>query len=196
MEIYKGTKFKTLLTDYPNSYSEEVELLKYWCQFYSLFRLAPRHESGSFGNLSFRNSKNEIFITKTGLDLGSEISNEDFIKIENCDFEAFTLYANGKFNPSSESMLHYFIYEKRADVNAIFHGHNDSFCNKVIEKGFPETIEETPYGTIELVESVIPLINNDIFVIKNHGFVITAKSIETAGLTTKSILNLIQNTSL
>ena len=69
------------------------------------------------------------------------------------------------------------IYEKRPEVNAIFHGHS----LELLKPGIVTTEEEKPYGTVELVEEVLKVLDNDVFVLKNHGFVSLGKTMDEAG---------------
>jgi ribulose-5-phosphate 4-epimerase/fuculose-1-phosphate aldolase len=189
-EIYTGVKFNINLTKKNITYPNSIEPLKDWCLFYSKYQLAPTHQTGSFGNLSFRTNEKEIYITGTGIDLGNITNNSCFVKINNCDFTKLQIDAEGSMQPSSESMLHYYIYEKRPDINAIFHGHNIEICNKAIANNTPFTANEEPYGTINLVESASQLVKYDIFILKNHGFVVLGRSMEDAGRKTKQLLTL------
>jgi len=45
-------------------------------------------------------------------------------------FKEKEVHVQGLTLPSSETFLHWFIYKKRKDVKAIFHGHN----KKILEK--------------------------------------------------------------
>ena len=189
-EIYSGVKFTSQLSKKEITYPSEIETLKFWCSFYSIHNLAPKHETGSFGNLSIR-TNNGIFITATGIDLGNINDSNSFVKLTDCDFDKMIITAEGLLNPSSESMLHFYIYSKRPEIKAIFHGHNIEICNIAIENNnIRETETEEPYGTIKLVESTIPFIEDDIFIMKNHGFIISGTTIRDAGILTKKLLSM------
>ena len=95
----------------------------------------------------------------------------------------FTVYATGTRHPSSESMLHYAIYRQRPDVNAVFHGHCSELLQSATLLGITETEKKEPYGTIELVNSVLKISEKDNFLImKKHGFISLGNSIKEAGV--------------
>lgn len=171
-------KFKThfLGTEIPSD--PRLPELKYWCSQFHKFGLAPPYEGGSYGNLSFRLKKNEFIITGSKIGLKENLGNDCFVRVVSCDFKNQIVSAYGKKEPSSESMLHYAIYEKRKDINAIFHGHNLS----MLDKNIPETKHAAPYGTIELVDSVLEIVNEgNLLIIKDHGFISLGKTMGEAG---------------
>ncbi len=178
---YHGVKFKTefVFREIPND--PRIEELKKWCKIFHDLNLAPAYEGGSFGNLSFRlkEGQNEFIITGSKIGLKDNLTNDCFVKVINCDFKNNLISAQGSREPSSESLLHFAIYQKRPEINAVFHGHN---CEKLDLKTAIETKEEKPYGTIELVDSVLEVLGNNNFIImKNHGFLVLGRSMEEAG---------------
>lgn len=163
MEEYKGIKFKVveLEGEIPNK-EKLLELDK----LISKFIKTEKNE----GNLSVR-MKNGFLIKKAGSQL-TKLKENEIVFVEKIEDEV--VYSIGG-TPSSESILHYKIYQERNEVNIIFHFHDEELIN--IWKG----IEVGPYeyGTLELAEGV----NNagkkeNIIKIKEHGFVIIAKDKE------------------
>ena len=69
------------------------------------------------GNISYRYSQNEIFITPTGINKG-DVRVEDILKV---DLKGNVI--SGKLSPSSEMKMHLRVYEIRSDVKAIVHAH-------------------------------------------------------------------------
>jgi len=178
MEKYSGVKFKTILNNEILTFDSRLEELKYWCKIFHKKNLAPPYEGGSFGNLSFRLSP-----TGSSIGLKEELANDCFVKVTDCDMEKHLVFASGNRNPSSESMMHYAIYEQRPQINAIFHGH----CNKLLQNtnilGIAQTEKEEDYGTIQLVNLVLKLSKKDNFLnIKNHGFISLGDSMNEAGV--------------
>jgi len=191
-EGYQGVKFKINLVADEIISDSRIDELKYWCQVFDELKLAPPYEGGSYGNLSFRDkiNKNEFIITGTQIGLKSELTDDKFVRVIGCDLISKNIYAQGKRKPSSESMLHYAIYERCKNVNAIFHGHSEDILENVNKLGFISTSQEEEYGTIELVNRTLEILDDNInfFIIKNHGFFAIAKDMKTAGEI--SILNL------
>lgn len=183
-EQYTGIKFKTIFRKTQAPVDDRIKELKKWCKFFHEKNLAPPYPGGSYGNLSFRteNNKNEFIITGTCIGFKNNLSDDCFVKIISCDIINKVIYAEGTRNPSSESMLHYAIYKKRPDVNAIFHGHSKEVLASATKLNIPETLKEKPYGSIELVNSVIEILNNHhLICMKNHGFISLGETMEEAG---------------
>ncbi len=184
-EEYKGVKFKTILDNAEAPVDSRLDELRYWCKVFHEKNLAPSYPDGSFGNLSFRikPEENIFIITGSRIGLKEALSNDCFVKVTRCDMNECTVFATGTRDPSSESMLHYAIYRQRPDVNAVFHGH----CNELLQSaallGITETEKEEPYGTIELVNSVLKISEKDNFlIIKKHGFISLGNSMKEAGV--------------
>ncbi len=146
---------------------------------------------GSYGNLSFRIKPGEdaFIITGSKIGLKNSASNDCFVKVNSVDLETGIVYAEGVREPSSESMLHFAIYQSRPDVNAIFHGHCPEILCYSKKSGITETQEEKPYGTIDLVQQVLYILKNESFIImKNHGFISLGKNMKKVGSQTLNIL--------
>jgi L-fuculose-phosphate aldolase len=189
--MYQGVKFKTVFKKKEVPSNKKIEKLKYWCRIFHKKNLAPPYPGGSFGNLSFRirNGENNFIITGSRIGLKNSLANDSFVEVANCDFENKIIYANGTREPSSESMLHFAIYKARPDINAIFHGHCAELLENAGKLEIPTTIKEEPYGTIELVNSVLEIIDkNDMVMMKNHGFIALGKTMKEAGKITLKYL--------
>lgn len=183
-ESYKGIKFKVVMKDKVPIEDHRLEELRYWCKIFHEKKLAPPYPGGSYGNLSFREraGENGFIITGTCIGLKDRLDNSCFVRVSGCDLKEKIIYAEGCRNPSSESMLHYAIYNSRPDVQAVFHGHAEEFLNSRFSNKFPVTANEEPYGSIELVNSVLEILGNEnFFIIKNHGFISAGISMKEAG---------------
>lgn len=183
-EEYVGTKFRTIFLSREAPRNDRIRELIKWCQIFHELGLTPMVDGRSMGNLSFRvrGERNEFIITASGIGPKNMLSRGFFVKVVGCDFENKLVYAYGLREPSSESMLHYRIYQIRSDVNAIFHGHDEEITKHAKEIEAVETEEWHPYGTIELVKSVENVLGESNFiVIKQHGFISLGRSMEEAG---------------
>ncbi|MBU1036460.1 class II aldolase/adducin family protein [Patescibacteria group bacterium] len=181
---YQGVKFKTKMLGSEIPQDLRLEGLKDWCKKFHHYNLAPPYEGGSYGNLSFRlqDGQDQFIITGTKIGLKNELADDCFVRIQSCDLEKGTVYAHGMREPSSESMLHFAIYHQRKDVNAIFHGHCQKILSKASKLKITETVKEEPYGTVELVQGVLDILNDKSFLImKEHGFISLGKNIKEAG---------------
>jgi len=183
-EEYSGVKFAVELENGKRELEKARELIK-WCRaFYRMGIASPRGNVA--GNISVR-TKRGFLITPSGHNF-SKISEEELVEVIEVNEETHTIKAVGRVNPSSEAFLHAGIYEKRSDVNAILHGHNDTVTRHAQELGIPETEKEQPYGTIALRNEVLKILGSHrLLQMKNHGFIALGKSLEEAGRTAKEL---------
>jgi len=195
-EGYQGVKFKFTLVNNIVLKDNRLDELRTWCHIFDDKKLAPPYEGGSYGNLSFRFSENENAFVITGTQIGmkSELTDDKFVKVINCDLQNREIFAEGTRKPSSESMLHYAIYKARPDVNAIFHGHSQELLHYTYFLNIKETAKEEDYGTIELVNGVMNILTADMNFLnmKNHGFFSLGKDMNSAGI---SALNYIEKSN-
>ena len=175
-------KFATIFQSKNRPSHENIIKLSYWISEFIKSELMPCYGEGSFGNLSFRTQigSNSFIITASGLkDVNSK---DNFVEITAVDFDKCLVYAKGARFPSSESLLHYAIYKQRSDINAVFHGHCEAILKQAESLNVPETLSEEPYGSLELVKSVVDIASEHNFIIiKNHGFLSFGKSMDEAG---------------
>ena len=138
---------------------------------------------GSNGNVSVRlNPEGGMLVTATQLPSKRGLQADDFVQLDRCDLEpgnaaAATAYYSGSKIPSSESILHWYFYQKRPAVNAIVHVHESTNLlysepsRKAWERmGVIETVRYGDAGTIDLPRSVEEVIEDlDQYVIlKDH----------------------------
>lgn len=192
-EEYCGVKFSVdfITKSAPESSSDLIQLIE-WCHYFDIHQLAPPYPGGSAGNLSFRrtSAKPEFIITGTKIGLKNNLTKNQFVHVVDVDFSTSKIKVNGLIEPSSESMLHWAIYNKRPDINAIFHGHSPKILEKAKENKWIITQNEAPYGTPELVEEVMNVIDDqDFIIIKNHGFLALGKNLEEAGIVCKNAIS-------
>ncbi len=181
-EGYAGVKFTTVYKQKAAPQHPDLGILKDWCRIFHDKGLAPPYPGGSYGNLSFRTQRNSFIITGTCIGLKDTLGDDCFVEIHDCNTTAKEILITGIRPPSSETFMHFTIYQNRPDVQAIFHGHNQQITDNAASLNIPETASEVPYGTVELAESVLTILpGNDFLVIKKHGFVSMAASMALAG---------------
>jgi len=177
----KRVKFKTIFISDEVPNHKGIEELKNWCNQFHKNNLTIPREGASTGNLSFR-TEDGFIITATSLKTKENLSNDSFVYLDNYDVYNNTFYAEGKLEPSSESIMHFLIYNTRGDINAIFHGHDNSIVKKAEKLKLPVTEEEQPPGTMEVANEVLSILgNNNFVVIKNGGFVSIGRTMKEAG---------------
>lgn len=176
--------FKTLFTDKHPPTDPAIAQLRYWCRRFHDLGLTPVFEESSLGNLSFRPEKdNNVFIiTASQLKLKNDLTEDAFVTVHFCDPDTLTVHVSGLYEPSSESILHYEIYRKRPEINAIFHGHCEPILEQAEEMNIPVTTREEPFGSVALVRRVMKILDDNRFIVmRNHGFLALGDDMESAG---------------
>ena len=177
-------KFKVVFTGQSTPALAHIDELITWCRLFHEKGLTPSYGQGSSGNLSFRLApeKNEFIITASALPKKDTLDRNDFVVVHRVDRRSFSVEASGTKNPSSESTLHHAIYEKRPEVNAIFHGHCARILDSAARLRLFETKREEEYGTLALVDHVISTMGTQNFIVmKNHGFLSLGTTMALAG---------------
>jgi len=165
---------------------ERIEKLSEWCLLFDKNGLTPRFNGTgrSLGNLSFRVTEGAscFIITGSTLDSKERLSHDDFVKVVEACPGKMIVIAEGKRDPSSESMMHHEIYKRRSDINAVFHGHDKEITANAGLLGVPETGREELPGTTALMGEVMKILGqNNFIVMKNHGFLSFGKNMDEAG---------------
>ncbi len=182
-EQYVGTKFSTIFARREPPLDERVGELVDWCHRWARFGVV----GDTVGNLSFR-SANGFIINRTAGNLAT-ITRHEFVEVLHADIARRELTVAGACEPSSEAMMHAAIYAKRPEVNAVFHGHSDGLLAAAERLGIPTTAREQPYGTRELVEEILRMLNgHDFFIMRGHGFVSLGATMPAAGQRLEQVL--------
>lgn len=133
------------------------------------------------GNLSVRH-QDGLIVTSTGSNLGCLEKNE-LVFIDQCNADEEKVFYYGPIKPSSETIMHWLIYQKRPEALAIIHAHDEfATCSKLLEGRVHETGCEKPYGSVELARTAIETFERAerIIVLKNHGYVAVGNSLDEA----------------
>ncbi len=158
-----------------------IEELKEWCGEFQKNKLTPEVEGNYTGNLSFRSGEGFI-ITESGLKSKENLTDDCFVYVKDYEEQSNTFYVEGKNRPSSESVMHSLIYKNNEEVNAVFHGHNETIVANAEKLGLPVTEKEYESGTIELAKEVLKVLGNKkLIVLRNHGFVSLGRTMKEAG---------------
>lgn len=165
--------------------------------YYSRLSYQNKFVSATDGNISVRiNSK--YFLTTASNTCKGNLKETDVVKVN-----TEGLAISGHKRPTTEFKLHRFIYEKRADVNAVVHTH-PIFATAFAAAGlaldkmvFPEIIlklKKIPlarYGspaTDELAFSIGEFVKDyDAVLLQNHGLVTYGQTIEDAYFKTEKV---------
>jgi ribulose-5-phosphate 4-epimerase/fuculose-1-phosphate aldolase len=179
-EEYIGPQFKTVFLRRSSVTEPNIKKLIFWGRKLSLLGLTPAYEFAAAGNLSFRTDFGFV-ITAAGKDLGS-LTEDDFIEVMACDLEKREVTVVGKKEPSSETMLHYAVYQKRPEIKVIFHVHDDYAINNCEALGLKCTEKEQPASSVELIEEVMKVLDAlDYLVLRKHGILSLGMAFDEVG---------------
>ncbi len=158
-----------------------------WGRLFHELGCAPSYESGSHGNLSVRTQQG-CLITATQTFLGA-LEESHFVELVGCDLSAAppTVLYRGKRPPSTDSLIHWQIYRWRKEVECVLHAHDSKTLTQADRLGLPQTTCAADAGSPELVPLIQPLAHHPYFLVREHGFVATGKTIEEAGQLAVSI---------
>lgn len=182
MENYQGIKFKVKKISDHFEYDERLEYLNHWTWLFGQIGLTPIHQEGAYGNMSYRDDQGAFVITRTGMIPEETLNPENYTCVSGYD-EEDGFITRGSYEPSSEALLHYRLYQEHPDIQAILHGHLDILNQYASALGVPVTPTFCEYGTPELAQSGVELVssNHPLIILKDHGFVSTGCSIDEAG---------------
>jgi hypothetical protein len=168
MEEYRGVKFEVKALPGPvEGAAALLEADRLMAQYLTV--------QGGEGNLSVRKGGG-FLIKRTGARM-TELRKEDVVFVKKV--EGGTVHAAGG-TPSSESRMHWEIYENRGDAKAILHFHDHRMLGAEPDAGHIWTeIGPFPYGTAELADAAgAASLKSDFIKIRGHGFVIVARGKE------------------
>lgn len=183
MEKYQGVKFQYHRTKTTFAYDQRLPDLNHWAYLFSQLGLAPVHAEGAYGNHSYRTGDTSFVITKSAMIPAEILQPDDYCHIVGLDESTTIFHTEGLAAPSSESFLHYVLYQRLPHINAILHGHCALLNNHAKALKIPVTREFHAYGTPELAQSALDLVDQTtcFFILKDHGFVALGKNIDAAG---------------
>ena len=174
-------RFNTIFASDKIYSDAKIVELKEWSEKFQKNGLTPEVEGNYTGNLSFR-SKEGFVITASGLKNKENLTDDCFVYVKAYDEKTNTFIVEGKKKPSSESIMHHLLYMACGDVNAVFHGHNDTIVKNAEKLKLPITRKENDSGTIELAKEVLKVLGDKkVIVLKNHGFVSLGTTMKEAG---------------
>ncbi|MFT6070636.1 MAG: hypothetical protein ACJAT2_001403 [Bacteriovoracaceae bacterium] len=136
-------------------------------------------EEIGFGNLSLKKNYQGLLKTDfpqfliTGTQTGKfrNLNGSHYTKVVDGSLSNQSIACHGPLKASSESLTHAGIYQASEEIKAIFHVHHPLLWKRMLEKDYPRTKAETPYGTKEMAHEVMLLIKSrpeGIFVMEGH----------------------------
>lgn len=186
MDGYEGVKFKAiqLSSDMPLVVKALFSIFNHSAQQLKKYGMTPQNG----GNISLK-MVDGMVITSSGSNLGC-MEEDEISYVRKCSVEDRVVEYDGSNVPSSETFMHYLIYQLRSDIGGIVHAH-DPATSRFATASVKETAKEEPYGTLDLAKIACDTFskNEDIIILKNHGYVAVGQNLEEA-------INLIVSTHL
>lgn len=159
--------------------------LLHWCRVFDVEGMAPLEGGASAGNLSFR-TVNGFVITPTRSRLKSLLAWERLVEVVRSNWLDYEMHYLGLDPPSSDAFLHERIYRRRADVEAVFHGHDAAVLDQAdaLARVFDIAVtpQEIQFGTrVDAEETSRSLGGRDYLIRKGHGFLSVGRTLDEAG---------------
>ena len=175
-EKYIGTKFNVVFAGDFKPTIREKELIKAMIKAgRASGQMGMKDENG--GNISVK-TKDGLIIKRTGAH-PFRLKISDFVLVVKADKD--TVWVKGRYEPSSESRLHYFTYLARPDINCLFHAHDFLVLKSAARFKEVAYLKHFSYGTMESARAVARAAKkHDYIVQKNHGVIALGKNIKTA----------------
>jgi hypothetical protein len=169
MTVFFGRNFKTIVREEKDPGLRQTRELLRWCTILNNMTLLH----GTRGEISFRTPRGFAITGNRArlnrLDPGKIAEVLEYSQQENA------LYVRGRGEPSEEALLHYVIYRKRPDVNAIFHIHDSTMLNAHSDLGIPLISRNSPD------EILATLGKEDAIAIRDNGLLFLGSSLDNAG---------------
>lgn len=144
--------------------------------------LTPSYGPGDHGNLSCRTLQGCLITARHTSK--ARLREQDLVHILEVRTTApvVTVICEGAGLPSTDTLMHWAIYERRPDVGAVVHGHDDVMLSKAAALGVPITRVSARANSCALIEEVRALsAAHDYLITRDHGFVALGLTVEAAG---------------
>ncbi|OIO08091.1 hypothetical protein COX68_00575 [Candidatus Falkowbacteria bacterium CG_4_10_14_0_2_um_filter_41_15] len=175
-EKYIGTKFNIVFVgDFHPTIREKESIKEMIKSGKATAKMGMKDENG--GNISIK-TKEGLIIKRTGAHPDS-LKISDFVLVVQADKD--TVWVKGKYEPSSESRLHYFVHQARPEIKCVFHAHD--FLVLKSKQRFKEVAFLKPYsyGTMESARAVAQVAKTHEYIVQeNHGVIALGKNIKNA----------------
>lgn len=128
-----------------------------------------RYDGYGFGNMS-RKTDDGFLITGTQTGEIEKLGLHDFAKVGDCDVSKNAVSSIGSTAPSSESLTHAAVYQCSETITHVFHVHSPDIWHARDRLSIASTDASIPYGTPEMANAVIGIVNNDqgVFCMSGH----------------------------
>ena len=119
-----------------------------------------RYLGYAYGNISTR-TQGGFVISCTQTSGKTALQQEDFALVTGFDTRSNRLVSEGPCPPSSEAMTHGAVYQALPRTGAVFHVHSPIIWRQARALDLPETDPSIEYGTPEMAEAVMTLLQDN-----------------------------------
>ena len=174
--------FTPVLAELRAPQDPRISLLIWWAARFAELGFTPSYGQGDHGNLSCRTPMG-LLITASQTEKSS-LRADQLVEVMGMDSSTPkpTIRCRGLLPPSTDALMHLLIYQRRPDVQAILHGHDNAALGKAQELNLPVTEHSAKTASMELVQDVCGLAGQyDYLLMRDHGFLALGKSVDDAG---------------
>jgi ribulose-5-phosphate 4-epimerase/fuculose-1-phosphate aldolase len=111
-----------------------------------------------YGNLSLRSSGLQFVVTASATGATRVLQPEHYCLVESFSVAHNRVASVGPLHASSESMTHGAIYAADSTVQCVIHVHSRVMFDWLLQKGWPSTPAQVPYGTPAMADAVSELV--------------------------------------
>ncbi len=160
-----------------------IPLLIWWAARFAELGFMPSYGPGDHGNLSCR-TPSGLLITARATSKARLHADHivEALGVEQDDSIQLRIRCRGLFLPSTDTLLHWQIYQAHPGIQAILHGHDENALAKARELNLPMTTRSAMKPSRDLLEEVCRLAQSHAYVLlRDHGFLALGRSIDEAG---------------
>jgi ribulose-5-phosphate 4-epimerase/fuculose-1-phosphate aldolase len=137
-----------------------AELIRWRDYYYQMGFIGAYDQQIGFGNISQRIAPDPgFYISGSATGLLPQLTASHFARVTHFSAASNELWCEGPIIASSESMSHAAIYQELPEVHAIVHAHHRQLWERLLHR-VPTTAADAPYGSPEMVDSIIELIRH------------------------------------
>ena len=174
--------FEAVLTVREIPTDPRIPALIWWAKRMAELGLTPSYGLGDHGNLSCRTSAGLIITARATMKAALDAEHVVEILSVTAGETGVKMACRGLHLPSTDTLLHWQIYERRRDVHAIFHGHDPQTLAHAEALRLPITTISASRPSLEVINEASALAASvDYLLLRDHGFVALGTSPDDAG---------------
>ncbi len=159
-----------------------IDVLIWWAARFAELGWTPSYGPGDHGNLSCRTPRGLMISARETSK--ATLRPDQFIEVTALDQTGPRPRATcrGLLLPSTDTLLHWRVYQLRPDVNAILHGHDKVALANAHALNLPITSVSAAQPSMALVDDACRLAaKHDYILLRDHGFLVLGGTADEAG---------------